>query len=34
MYEAGYYGDDVFSKFMRDLKAYQTPTPTVSLGGQ
>lgn len=34
MYEAGYYGDDVFSKFMRDFKAYQIPTPTVSLGGQ
>lgn len=34
MYEAGYYGDDVFSKFMRDLKSYQTPAPTVSLGGQ
>jgi len=34
MYEAGYYGDDVFSKFMRDLKSYQIPTPTVSLGGQ
>jgi hypothetical protein len=34
MYEAGYYGDDVFSKFMRDFKSYQIPTPTVSLGGQ
>ena len=33
MYEAGYYGDDVFTKYMRDLQSYNTPAPTVSLGG-
>jgi len=33
MYEMGYYGDDAFTKLMRDLKSYQVPQPTVTLGG-